>query len=265
MFTLIKQFKREFVYGSYLFLILELLATKQLMVTPLLYLFITFIGLLIIFLWFLYSMMVFGRKKVSKKSTVYMTVNLKARMYAYVVMPIVLWFSLSIFLFLNENPYINQAVIVASVFIFFFLFLRTRSSFEKLYSVDAITRFVYDAANIVIFYLFIAVLNRIGLSDLYLLVVVFFFSLISLHHMLYIHRKVDLEASLVSVGCSILITVVTWLTKDLNIYMQPAIVGVLYYLIVTLWNVRFGGSRRFEDYIPAIMYALMSVILILSL
>lgn len=265
MFTLVKQFKREFVYSSYLFLVLELLVTRQYIYTPQIYLVTLFIGLLLILSWFTVSMKLFGRKKISKKTSALLTIDLSTRMFPYIIMPIVLWLSVGLFLFFNENVYITQSVIVASVVLFFLLMLRIRSSFEKIYSVDSVTRFVYDFINIFIFYILLSVLNRVGFSDNWLTVVVFLFCTLSFHHMLYIHRKMGLDSTIVSLACAIIITATTYLTQGLNIYMQPAIVSSAYYLIVALWNVRFSGSRRLDDYIPPVMYTLMAIILILSL
>ncbi len=265
MFNLIKQFKREFVYVSYIFLTLELLVTKQYVVSPLVYLGTSLIGLILIFSWFLTTLKLFGMKKVSKKSVSNMSVNLKARLFSYIIMPVVFWFSIALFLFFNENMYIAQTVIVVSSSLFFLLMLRIRSSMEKVYFVDSMTRFVYDFCNIVIFYLLLSVLNRVGFRDIYLVPLVTLFAFLSLQHMLYVYRKMETTSTIVAVVASILIAIILWGTRNMNIYMQPAIVTAIYYLIVSLWNVRFSGSRKLEDYIPALMYTLMSIILILSL
>ncbi|MBI2357125.1 hypothetical protein HYV12_03705 [Candidatus Dojkabacteria bacterium] len=265
MFTLIKQFKREFVYGSYIFLTLELLVTRQFTVTPLLYGLTSLLGLLLIYSWFVTTLKAFGRKKVSKKSATLMYVNLKSRLFSYVIMPVTLWLSLALFLFFNENAYISQIIITISVVIYFLLMLRIRSSLEKLYFVDSMTRFVYDFINIFIFYMLVSVLNRVGLDDRIMVLMVFLFTILSLHHMLYAHRKMELESTLIAILFSLAVTLVTWYTRGLNIYMQPALVTSAYYLIISTWNVRFSGARKLEDYIPSIMYTLMAIILILSL
>ncbi|KKR05685.1 MAG: hypothetical protein UT34_C0002G0192 [candidate division WS6 bacterium GW2011_GWF2_39_15] len=265
MYGLIKQFKREFVYSSYLFLVLELLVTRQFVVNIYVYITTALVGLLLISSWFVTSFGLFGRKRVSKKSRAVITVNLKYRVFTYVVMPVILWVSLCLYLFFTQNVYITQTVIVASVALYFAFMLQVRSSLEKIYHVDTMTRFVYDFINIVVFFLLLSVLCRLGL-DIYLMTgVVILFTLLSLHNTLYVHRKLEVESTLVALFASAMVGLATWATQGMNIYTQPSLITLLYYLIVSLWNIRFSGARKLEDYIPPIMYTLMAVILVLSL
>lgn len=265
MFNTIKQYRREFVYVSYIFLVLELLVTKSFVVSPYVFIGTSLIGLILLLSWFVVTLGLFGKKKVSSKSTAYITVNFGSRVFSYVVMPVVFWFSLSLFLFFSEQVYISQAVIVISSILYFLLLLKVRTSLERVYSVDILTRYVFDFTNIVIFYLLISVLNRSGFTDLGTVISVFLFSLLSLHHMLYLHRKMEVDSTLTAVFFSSTLAILSWYTRDLNIYMQPAILATAYYLIVSWWNVRFSGSRNWDDYIPPLMYSLMAIILILSL
>ena len=40
---------------------------------------------------------------------------------------------------------------------------------------------------------------------------------------------------------------------------------VVLYMLISLINLRFGGHTKIEEYIPTFMYALMAIILVLSL
>jgi len=265
MFEVIKKYKREFVYSSYLFLVLELMVTKQFIYNYTFYAFTVVIGILLLIVWISTTYALFGKKKVSKRSDVFMKIQLIERFFQHIIIPILLYLSLSIFLFSNNNKYIDQISIVISVIIFFYLMLHIRMSLGKVYSVSKVTRVVYDFSSIAFFYFVISVVYRLGLGGIVGVITAFFVTLFSLVYSLIAIRKVYADTIFVAISVSFLIGVVAYLTKGFNIYIQPSILTVIFYTVISLWNVRFSGSRRFEEYIPPMMYSIMAIILILSL
>jgi hypothetical protein len=265
MFELIKKYKREFVYSSYLFLIFEMLVTPSLSVNISFYLLISLVGYALVNLWLITTYKLNAGKKVSQYSDVLIRVNLWERLFSYVFLPLLFYTSVVSFLLFSPSRIINQLVIVVSISLFFYLFLFVRTSYERMYSVNRKTRVATDFISIVVFFIATTVLNRVIRTDAYLFVAVFFLSVFSLIYILYHHNKFDIHSAILAFLSSLAISsVVLWVNLQ-GIYAIPSLLSILYYLVISLWNVRFTGSRSFSDYIPPLMFSVMAIILVLSL
>ncbi|MCK9368687.1 hypothetical protein M0R04_01795 [Candidatus Dojkabacteria bacterium] len=265
MFTLIRKFKREFVYCSYLFLILELLITKTFIVNIYYFLATAVIGYLLINAWLISTYKLHGAKKVSKYSDALLKVKLWDRLFSYVLLPLLFYSAVVVFLLFSSSLYLNQIVIVVSLFLFFYLFLYVRTSYEKIYSVNKVTRVVYDFISIVVFFLLSEVILRIGLSPIISALLLLAISLMSFLYILYHHNKIEAKTAITAVFSSMIIAIICIWTFGLNSISLSAVLSILFYLTIALWNVRFGGSRKISDYIPPLMFSLMALILILNI
>lgn len=265
MFNIIKKYRREFVYSSYLFLIFELLATPSFAVNLYYFLGISLMGYVLINLWLISTYKLHSSRKVSKYSDVLLKVNLVERLFSYVVLPLLFYSSVVAFIILSLSTYMTQVVIVVSIFLIFYLFLYVRTSYEKVYSINRATRFSMDFISIVSYFIFTSVISRLVQDTAYNSLIVFFVTLFFLIYVLYHHNKFDIQGIIIAFIISLIITAVSIFINTGNLYTDSLLMSILYYLVVSLWNVRFSGSRVFSDYIPPLMYSIMAVILILSL
>lgn len=265
MFELIKKYKREFVYSSYLFLIFEMLVTPSLAVNISYYLLISLVGYALVNLWLISTYKLNSGKKISQYSDVLIRVNLWERLFSYVFLPLLFYTSVVSFLLFSPSKIINQLVIVVSISLFFYLFLFVRTSYERMYSVNRKTRVATDFISIVVFFIATTVLNRVISVNAYLFIAVFFLSVFSLIYILYHHNKFDIQSAILAFISALAISSVTLWVNLQGIYAIPSLLSILYYLVISLWNVRFSGSRHFSDYIPPLMFSVMAIILVLSL
>jgi hypothetical protein len=166
MFNLIKTYRREFVYSSYLFLVLELLLTPAFTVNILMYWLTAGVGLFLVVSWLLHTYHLFAKKKVSKSSDVLLKISLRDRLFSHILLPLLSYISIASFFFFSRNHYLNQIVIVVTIALFFYLFLHIRTSYEKVFYIEKHTRVVYDFITISTFYLFTSTIAHLGLPGL---------------------------------------------------------------------------------------------------
>lgn len=265
MFGLIKKFRREFVYSSYLFLIFELLVTPTFAVNINYFIGLSLIGYVLINLWLFSTYRLYSSKKVSKYSEVVLRVKLWERLFSYVFLPLLFYTSVVAFLLLSSSNLLNQIIIVASVTLFFYLFLYVRTSYEKIYSINRMARIATDFTSIVVFFITTNVLTRVINNEYLLALSIFFLALFSFVYILYHHNKFDGSTAILAILSALCISLVPIIAGIQGIYSTSAILSIIYYLIISIWNVRFSGATTLSEYMPPIMYSIMALILILSL
>lgn len=265
MFELIKQYRREFVYSSYLFLIFELLVTPSFSVNIFYFSVVALVGYVLINIWLLSTYQLHSARRVSQYSDVLLRVNLWERLFSYVLLPLLFYTAVVTFLLFSPSSTLNQIVTVISVFLFFYLFLYVRTSYEKVYSVHRMTRVSTDFVSIVVYFMTLSVLSHVLVDKVYFALILFFFTLFCFIYILYHHNKFEINSILLGLVSAVVITFVYYNSNFAGPYALSAILSVLYYLVVSLWNVRFSGSTALGDYIPPVMYSVMAIILILGL
>ena len=176
MFGLIKEYKREFVYSSYLFLVFELLLTPGFVTSTLMYWLTVAVGLALILSWLFSTYHLYAKKEVSKQSDVLLKVNMRERLFTHVLLPLVFYASICLFLFFTSNIYVNQLVVVISTLMFFYLVLNIRTAYDKVFYIHKTTRIVYDFITVTVFYLSVSVIAALGLGSLTSVTVIFILS-----------------------------------------------------------------------------------------
>jgi hypothetical protein len=265
MFDLIKKYRREFVYSSYLFLVFELLLTPGFTVDINMYWLTLVLGFLLLLSWLFHTYNQHGSRKVSSSSDVLMRINLKERLFTHIFLPILFYSSLGAFFFFSHNLYLNQIIVVVSVMMFFYLFLNIRTSYEKVFYVKKNTRVVYDFITITVFYLATSLVAHLRFPEIMSVALIALLSFLAFIYMLYLNNKLELDGLLVAVLATGVVSLVAFYIWGTNVFTTPAIISTVFYTVVALWHVRFSGSRSLDDYIPPVMYTLMTLILILSL
>ena len=73
---------------------------------------------------------------------------------------------------------------------------------------------------------------------------------------------VELGISLLS---SIFIALLTTIFWNTNIFVIPLISTLAFYLVISIWNIRFAGKIHLVDYILPFLYVILALTLILTL
>ena len=223
------------------------------------------LGLLLLETWFVRAFSIYSGKKISKYSDVIVRISLKERFFGYFILPAIFYISLLAFLYFNRNVMLGHFVLGVSMVLFLILFLNVKSSLNKIYRLESITKIIFDFLCISILYLLINIFVRIGMSPVYFLLSVGVSSFTLLLFILKLHDKMGFLEIVISFLSAIFITCVTQLVWNLNIFAIPAVGALAFYLIISIWNIRFAGKVKISDYILPFIYVIVALTLILNL
>jgi len=218
------------------------------------------LGNILILTWFTTVFVRYSGRKISQYSEVIQRISLKERFFTYFILPLLFYNSLLAYVYFNTSFTMDLVLIAISSILLFILFLNVKSSFKKVYSIEVHTRAVFDFLC-----MFLSVIVRLGLSMWLSLLIIGISALIFLWSDIKIHRKESISALIVSIVSTAFIVFVTGLFFNTNIFIVPAIGTLAFYLILSLWNVRFSGKLKFTDYLPPFIYTILALILILNL
>jgi hypothetical protein len=223
------------------------------------------LGLLLLLTWFIRSFALYSGRRVSRYSEVIQRISIKDRFFAYFILPSLFYISLLFFLFYNSSAIIEYVMIAIVMVQIAILFLNVRSSFSKIYSLQSHTKAIFDFICISIFFLVESVLVRMGF-DFYLFTLSsFILTFILLLFDLKLHNKGGLSGILMGLLSSLFVMVFISSFWTTNIFVIPSVGTLAYYLVISLWNVRFSGKVKFTDYIAPFIYSVLALILILNL
>ena len=223
------------------------------------------LGNILILTWFTTAFVRYSGRRISQYSEVIQRISLKERFFTYFILPLLFYNSLLAYVYFNTSFTMDLVLIAISSILLFILFLNVKSSFKKVYSIEVHTRAVFDFLCIASMYMFLSVIVRLGLSMWLSLLIIGISALIFLWSDIKIHRKESISAFIVSIVSTAFIIFVTGLFFNTNIFVVPAIGTLAFYLILSLWNVRFSGKLKFTDYLPPFIYTILALILILNL
>ena len=224
-----------------------------------------FLGLMLLETWFIKTFRDYSGKKVSKYSDVIVRISLKKRFFGYFVLPAIFYISLLVFLYFNRNMLLGHTVLGVCTVLLLILFLNVKSSLNRIYSVAIATRAIFDFMCITIFYLLLNSFVRIGVSMEVFTALSIISSLVLLIFVLKIHNKLGSFELLVAIFSALFIAIFNLFFWNYNIFVIPAIGALAFYLIISLWNVRFAGKIKFIDYIIPFFYVAIAIILVLNL
>lgn len=222
------------------------------------------LGVLLLETWFIRTFTLYSGKKISKYSDVIVRISLKERFFSYFVLPLLFYLSLLAFLFFNKNIILGNVVLGVCIVLFLILFLNVKSSLNKIYSIASATRAIFDFLCISILYLLTNVYVRIGLSSYMFAGIIFVTALILLLFSLKLHNKFGIAELIISILSALFISFLTYIFSNTNIFVIPAISGLAFYLVISMWNVRFAGKTHFSDYLLPFLYVILALILVLT-
>ena len=227
-------------------------------------LFIGFLGVLLLETWFVRAFSLYSGKKVSKYSDVIIRISLKDRFFAYFILPAIFYVSLLFFLFFNRNAMLGYVVLAGCMILLLVLFLNVKSSLNKLYSLAIATRAIFDFICITIFYLLLNSYIRIGFGIEMFTILTILSSLVLLVFVLKIHNRLGFIEFWVSVLSALAVSLFTIFFWDYNVFVIPAVGALAFYLIISIWNIRFSGKIKLVDYLVPFLYVAIAIILVLN-
>ena len=227
-------------------------------------LFIGFLGVLLLETWFVRAFSLYSGKKVSKYSDVIIRISLKDRFFAYFILPAIFYVSLLFFLFFNRNEMLGYVVLAGCMILLLVLFLNVKSSLNKLYSLAIATRAIFDFICITIFYLLLNSYIRIGFGIEIFTILTILSSLVLLVFVLKIHNRLGFIEFWVSVLSALAVSLFTIFFWDYNVFVIPAVCALAFYLIISIWNIRFSGKIKLVDYLVPFLYVAIAIILVLN-
>ena len=223
------------------------------------------LGLLILETWFIGAFTRYSERKISKYSEVIQRVHLKERFFSYFILPAFLYISTLSFMYYTQTLIADIMVLATVCFLFFVLFVNVKSSFKKVYSLEQATRIVFDFINIATFYLGCSVLTKMGVDMTLLYGLISGWTVLLLVNNLLIHERLDIAGFLISVFCTIFITLITFAFEQYGIFIMPAVTTIAFYLIISLWNLRFSGMIKPSSYISPFVFSLFAILVVLYL
>lgn len=223
------------------------------------------LGNLLILTWFIRSFTLYSGRKISQYSEVIQRISLKERFFTCFVLPVLFYTSLLLFIYFNTSFLMDIILIIISTILLLILFLNVKSSFKKVYSIEKQTRAIFDFICIASFYMLLSVVIRLGQSIFISLPIVAIVSMIFFWSDIKIHRKEGLSSLVITLISSIFVAVTAGIFFNTNIFVVPAVGTLAFYLILSIWNIRFAGKIKLIDYLPPFIYSILALILILKL
>lgn len=223
------------------------------------------LGNLLILTWFIRSFTLYSGRKISQYSEVIQRISIRERFFTCFVLPVLFYTSLLLYIYFNTLFLMDLVLIGIASILLFILFFNVKSSFKKVYSIEGQTRAIFDFMCIASFYMILSVIIRLGVSIWISLPIIAISSLIFFWSDIKIHRKESLSALSMSLISSLFVAITSGLFFNTNIFIVPAIGTLSFYLILSLWNIRFAGKIKLIEYVIPFIYSILALILILKL
>jgi hypothetical protein len=262
--NIITQNKRELFYCIVLFVMMEFSLIIADFGVPHYYYWMSLLILFTVFIWSIFTYLTYGNRKISKYSKVLLKIDLRERFFPYIVIPTVFVASLQLFLYLNKSQYLRQLILVAAIVYLFLLLMHIKNSYSKAYSVTKFTKVIFNFVDIFIFYLVVSSIFFMPLYPDQKVILSIATAAILLMHQLRIHKQQTITAYVIWAISTVIIAMVLWLTMFLSFYIIPILVTIAFYAVVSIWNTRLAGHVKFSEYLIAILFALMALIVVLS-
>jgi hypothetical protein len=223
------------------------------------------LGLIVLETWFLRVFLLHSARKISQYSNVIQRISFKDRMFEYFIIPGIFFLALMSFFFFNKSVIMEYFVWFLSMFLLLITVINIKSSLKHVYTLSSITKGVFDFLCIITFFLFLNILFRLGLDLTINMFIVWFVSLLMLNAELQLHDRLDLPSVLISVISSLFITFSLGCVVFQSSFVTTAVGTIAFYLIISIWNVRFTGKYKLVDYFPPLIYSLLALILVFYL
>jgi hypothetical protein len=149
--------------------------------------------------------------------------------------------------------------------VIFALFVNVKSSLGKVYRISSLTKGIFDLICIVTFYLSLNVLFRFDLNVQGVLLMAGGLAMIMFLSELQLHDRLNLTSLLIAFVSSVFVSLAMGVFIFQSIFIATAVGTLAFYLIISLWNIRFSGKYKFTDYLVPFIYGIIALILIFNL
>ena len=259
------EIKNELLYLFLLVLITEIFFDSVFSAKLSTSIIIGLVGFLLLEVWFAVTFDQYSKKKISKYSNVLMKISLKKRFFSYFVLPGIFYLSLLVFLFYNRNILLGHFVLGMCMILLLVLFLNVKSSMRKFYTIHIATKAIFDFMCITTLYLLLNAFLRIGFSMIEFLLLSFTSSFILYLFVLKLHDRFGGLEILFAIASSIFVSASLVPFWNRSVFMLPAVGALSFYLIISLWNIRFSGKVKLSDYLAPVLYVLFALALIFTI
>jgi len=259
------EIKNELLYLFLLILITEIFLDSVFSANRSTSIIIGLVGFIILEFWFAITFDQYSKKKISKYSNVLMKISLRKRFFSYFILPGIFYLSLLVFLYYNLNILLGHFVLGMCMILLLVLFLNVKSSMRKFYTIHIATKAIFDFICITTLYLLLNAFLRIGFSMTEFLLLSFITSFILYLFVLKLHDRFGSLEILVALASSAFVSASLLPFWNRSIFMLPAVGALAFYLIISLWNIRFSGKVKFSDYLAPVLYVIFALALIFTL
>jgi len=250
------EIKNELLYLFLLILITEIFLDSVFSANRSTSIIIGLVGFIILEFWFAITFDQYSKKKISKYSNVLMKISLRKRFFSYFILPGIFYLSLLVFLYYNRNILLGHFVLGMCMILLLVLFLNVNSSMRKFYTIHIATKAIFDFICITTLYLLLNAFLRIGFSMTEFLLLSFITSFILYLFVLKLHDRFGSLEILVALASSAFVSASLLPFWNRSIFMLPAVGALAFYLIISLWNIRFSGKVKFSDYLFILFFVL---------
>jgi hypothetical protein len=260
-----KKYKREYFYATLLFVLFEMAVMAYQLMIPYLFMYIAVIGLWFMLAWSFFTFWSNRNRKVSKYSSAVINIKMFERVTPYFITPLMLTGATFFYIFLNKNRLLEQLVIIGAVFLLWAVMAHIRNSYQKQYSIDRWTRVLFKFADLFLFYIGTASVFMYSFNEVTRIVIVVAIAAFLLMHQLRLYEQNSNSAYYVYIFSMVAFTAGLILTETFTLLIRPIVITIFFYLIMSLWYLKLSGHRRVDEYLTPFMFALMALIIVLSL
>jgi hypothetical protein len=224
-----------------------------------------FLNVLLLETWFIRTFILYSGRKISKYSEVIQRTSLQERFFDYFILPIIFLSTFMTYLYYNTNILMAYWVMALCMGVIFALFVNVKSSLGKVYRISSLTKGIFDLICIVTFYLSLNVLFRFDLNVQGVLLMAGGLAMIMFLSELQLHDRLNLTSLLIAFVSSVFVSLAMGVFIFQSIFIATAVGTLAFYLIISLWNIRFSGKYKFTDYLVPFIYGIIALILIFNL
>jgi hypothetical protein len=261
----LKNYSREFTVTLFLAILLCILNSPFFILTFKNFMFLTSLGFFLLVFWFVAIYWLYANKKVLRYGEVLLRVRLEEKFFKFFILPSLFYISVALTIFFSKSVVLNMYIISSFALIFFVLLIHVRTSYEKIHYISSLTKIVYDAVIIMLFFLFLFVASSFGVTGMMGVYFAIGLSILLLLYKLAINNQLSLHGYVLIFLSTLLIFMVGRFFTFANIFVFSAVLTVAFYLVVAMWSIRLEGYTKWADYFTPIIYAIMILILIFTL
>jgi len=223
------------------------------------------LNVIILQTWFLKTFLLYSGRKISQYSEVIQRISFKDRVFEYFILPAIYLSTFMTFLYFNKDETMSYWMISLCMGILLILFVNIKSSLNKYYQLSSLTKGIFDFVCIITFYLSINVLFRFDINLLGILFLVGGLAMIMFISVLQLHDRLTFTSLFLSLISSIIVSLSIGIFIYQSIFVATAIGTLAFYIVISLWNIRFSGKYKFIDYLNPLLYGAIALILIFNL